>query len=124
RRRWPQRSLSRSPSKNCSAYRPLFTTMTDLYTLLESDDVLEKDLFMALRVNARVHLAKDALRVDHERRPVPVERSLVVALRDAQRLEENGLRIGEELDRERELRAEVLVRRDVVGADAHDMDPA
>src|ERR1019366_1343191 len=47
-----------------------------------------------------------------------------VALRDAEGLEERSIRVGQELDRQRELGAEVLVGRDVVGADAGDVNLA
>src|ERR1019366_5379455 len=124
--RGPNRIFRRDTQ--CSAVTPAHSGVTAVNTrprrsaLLHRLDVLEQYLLVALRIHFFVNLAQVALRVDHEAGAVPVLGPIMICLPDARGFEQLGVGIGEQIDREGELVAEVLVRGDVVRADADHLD--
>ena len=85
-------------------------------------DVLKQNLFVSLGIHLCVHLADDALGIDDEAGALPELHALPLGLAYAQGLHEAGVGIGQQVDVECELVAEVLVGGGVVGAHTHDLD--
>ena len=64
---------------------------------------------MAFRFDVSVNLAKHSHRIDHKTGSIPVHRAFVLALAGARVVEEASVCVREQINRESELVAEVLV---------------
>ena len=70
--------------------------------------------FVALRTDLLIDFAHHTVRADHDGSAIPVHCSLVIRLPNAARLQKFRIRVGEQINCEGKLIAEVLMRSDVV----------
>ena len=85
-------------------------------------NIIKQYALVAFGVHLFINLLQLTFGIDHKRSAVPVHRSLVFALADARGIQQFMIRIGQQVDREGKLVAEILVRLDIVGADSDDGD--
>ena len=77
---------------------------------------------MAFRVHLLINLSQRTFGIDHERGAVPIHRPFVFALAYTRCIQQFMILIGQQVDREEELVAEILMRLDIISADADDGD--
>jgi len=77
---------------------------------------------VALRIYFRIDLAHGALGIDHEAGALPELHAVPFGLPNSTSADEFSLGVGEQIDREAEFVAEILVRSDIVLANSHHTD--
>jgi hypothetical protein len=85
-------------------------------------DILQHLFLVPLRLNFFVNLPHDAFRIDQKGGAFPKFHPVPLDLPYSARLVQFGVRIGEQIDSEAEFVAKALMRIDIIGTYAHDVD--
>src|SRR5438874_13390306 len=105
-----------------AAWLSLWANCWFLAAGLHGLNIIEQYALVTFRVHLFIDFAQHTLRIDHERGAVPVHRAFVIALAHAGGLQQFMVRISKQIDRKRKLVTKVLVRVDLVFADADNSD--